>query len=73
MRRLEEEIANAGSPPHDEQVPPLEEDDNMEQSPANPPPMKETKMRYILDQMSQLMTNYEQAMTVQYQPITDHA
>ena len=40
-RRLEEEVANVGDPPHDEQVPPLEEISNVDQAPANPPPMTE--------------------------------
>ena len=51
-RRLEEEVANAGVPPHDEQVPPLEEDANVEKAPANPPPMTEGEMKAILDQMA---------------------
>ena len=38
-RRLEEEVAYAGAPPHDEQVPPLKENANVDQAPANPPPM----------------------------------
>ena len=39
--RLEEEVANAGAPPHDGQVPPLEENAYVGQAPADPPPMKE--------------------------------
>ena len=55
-RILEEEVANAGAPPHDEKVPPLEENANVDQAPANPPPMMEAEMRAILDQMAQDMT-----------------
>ena len=35
-RRLEEEISNVVPPPYGEQVPPLEEDANVEHAPANP-------------------------------------
>ena len=55
-RRLEEEVANAGAPPHDEQVPPLDENSNVDQALANTPPMMEAEMRAILDQMAQDMT-----------------
>ena len=40
-RRLEEEVDNVGAPPHDEQVPPLEENANVDQASANLQPMKE--------------------------------
>ena len=39
-RRLEEEVANAGAPSHDEQVPPLEENANDDQALANPIPIQ---------------------------------
>ena len=55
-RRLEEEVANAGAPSHDEQVPPLEENVNVDQAPTNPPPMTEVEMRTILVRMAQAMT-----------------
>ena len=64
-RRLEEEVANAKDPPHDEQVPLLEENSNVDQAPAIPPPMPEAEMRAILPQMNQSMTTQAQAMTVQ--------
>ena len=51
-RRLEEEVANAGAPPYDKQVPPFEEDVKVEQTPTNPPPMTEGEMKAILDQMA---------------------
>ena len=35
-RRLEEEVANTGAPRHDEKVPPLEENANVEQAPTKP-------------------------------------
>ena len=38
-RRLKEEDANAGDPPHGGKVPPLEENANFDQAPANPRPM----------------------------------
>ena len=64
-RRLEEEISNAWASPHDEQVRPLEEEGNVKQVPANPPPMTEAKMRDILAQMDQEITTQVQATTVQ--------
>ena len=47
-RRLKEEVAHAGSTPHDEQVPPHEENANVDQAPDNFPPMTEVEMRVIL-------------------------
>ena len=47
-QRHKEEVANAGAPPHDEQVPPIEENANVYQAPDNPPPMIEVEMRSIL-------------------------
>ena len=47
-RRLKEEVAHAGSTPHDEQVPPPEENANVDQAPDNFPPMTEEEMRVIL-------------------------
>ena len=55
-RRLQEEVAKAGAPPHDEKLPPLEENANVDQSAAKPQPMTEADMREILDQMSQTIT-----------------
>ena len=40
-QRIEEEVANAGASSHNEKVPPLEENSNVDQAPANHPPMKE--------------------------------
>ena len=40
-RRLEEEVPNAGAPPHDEKVPSLENNTYLDQAPANPPSMTE--------------------------------
>ena len=40
-RRLEEKVSNAGAPPYDEQVPPLEENANVDQSLDKPQPMME--------------------------------
>ena len=72
-QRFEEEIANAGVPPHDEQVPPLEEDANVEQAPANPSSMTEAEMRDILYQISQAMNTQAQSVTVQAQSMTAQA
>ena len=63
-QRLQEEVANAGAPPHDEQVPPLDENSNVDQALANTPPMMEAEMRSILSQMAQSMTTQAQAATV---------
>ena len=46
-RRLEEEVDNARAPPHGDQVPPLEENANVDQATTNPPPMTEADMRAI--------------------------
>ena len=54
-RRLEEEVANAGAPPCGDQVPPLEENANVDQAPANPLPMMEAEMRGIVAQMAQAL------------------
>ena len=56
IRRLEKEVANEGAPPHYEQVPPLKENANVDQAPANPPPMMKVEVRSIIDQMAQAMT-----------------
>ena len=73
VQRLEEEVANAGAPPHNEEVPPYEEDANVEQAPANPPPMTKAEMRSILAQMDQSMTTQAQAAKVQAQAVTAQA
>ncbi|TMW94551.1 hypothetical protein EJD97_010104 [Solanum chilense] len=79
-RKHEEEIANMGTPPHGDQVPPLEEvvvDDQEvvveDQAPANPPPMTEAKIRDILAQMAQAITTQAQAATVQAQAMMAQA
>ena len=40
-RRLDEDVDNAGAPPHDEKVPLLEENANVDQAPVNSPSMTE--------------------------------
>ena len=72
-QRVEEEITNAGAPPHGEQVPPLEENANVDQALANTPPMTEVDMRAILDQMVQDMTTQAQAAMVEAQAMTTQA
>ena len=54
-RRLEEDVSNVGAPPHDEQVPLLEENANVEQAPTNPPPITDVEMRDILAKMAKAM------------------
>ena len=72
-RRLEEEVSNAEAPPHGDQVPPLEEDANVEQAPANPPPMMETEMRDIISQIDQAINTQSQDTTVKAQAMKTHA
>ena len=69
-RGLEEEVANMGDYPHYKQVPLLEENANVDQAPATPPPMTEAEMRYILAQMDQAMTNQAQVAIVQAKAMT---
>ena len=54
-RRVEEEISNAGVPPQDDQVPPLEKDVNYDQAPVNPPPLMDENIRDALLQMAQAL------------------
>ena len=56
-----------GASPHDEQVPPLEENANVYQALDNPPPMTRAQMKAILAQMAQAMTTQPQATTAQSQ------
>ncbi|TMX04331.1 hypothetical protein EJD97_009754, partial [Solanum chilense] len=72
-RRLQEEVANAGASPHDEQVPPLEENTNVDKAPANPTPMMEAEMRNILAQMAKAMPSQAQPATVQSQSMMSQA
>ena len=64
-RRLVKEVANAGARSHDEKVPPLEKNSNIDQSLSNLPPMTELEMMAIHAQISQAMTTQAQVMTVQ--------
>ena len=54
-----------GAPPHGEQVPPLDKDANMEQAPANPPPLKGGDISVALIQLAQVATIQAQAVTAQ--------
>ena len=72
-RRLQEEVAKAGGPPHDEKLPPLEENANVDKAPANPTPMMEAEMRNILAQMDKEMPSQAQAATVQAQSMMAQA
>ena len=42
-RRLEEEVANAGAPPHDEKLLVLEENANVNEASAKPPPIQKRR------------------------------
>ena len=64
-RRLEEDIANAGAPPHGDKFPPLEEDANVEQDPINPTPFTDGDIRASLIQLAQAAAAQAQAMTAQ--------
>ena len=64
-QRLEEETTNAGAPPRGEQVPPLEEDANMEQAPDNSPPLTNGDIRVAFIQLAQAYIVQSQAMTAQ--------
>ena len=59
-----------GAPPCGDQVPPLKENANVDQAPANPLPMTEAEMRGIVAQMSQAIITQAQAATVQAQSMT---
>ena len=59
-RKLEEEIANVGAPPRGEQVPPLEEDVNMEKVSVNSPPLMDENIRNALLQMALDITTQAQ-------------
>ena len=63
-RRLEEGIADEVAPPPGDQVPPIEEDANVDQSPVNPPSLKDGDIRVALLQLGQDSTVQAQAMMV---------
>ena len=47
-RSLEEDIANAGAPPHNDQVTPLREGENDDQAPVNSPSLTDENIRVAL-------------------------
>ena len=49
-------MANAGAPLLGEQVPPLEEEANVDQAPVNPPPLRNGDIRAALFKLSQSAT-----------------
>ena len=63
--RLEEVIANTGAPLRGEQVPTLEEHDNVDQAPVNPPPLMDEDIRAPLIRLDQAATIQAQAMIAQ--------
>ncbi|TMW92141.1 hypothetical protein EJD97_013450 [Solanum chilense] len=71
--RLKEEIANVGDPPHGDQVPPHEEDSNMDHAPFSPPPLTDDNMRTALLQMAQAITTQAQRATTQSQSMMAQA
>ena len=59
-RRLEEDISNAGVPPHGVYVLPLEEDVNDEQAPVNPHPLTDENIRADYSNLSKkLLTKHK--------------
>ena len=71
--RLGEEIADAGAPPHGDQVPSLEKYSNMEHAPVNPSPLTDDNIRTALLQMSQAIITQAQMTTAQAQAMTAQA
>ena len=69
-RRLEEEISNVVPPPYGEQVPPLEEDANVEKAPTNPRPLTDKNISTALLQMAQDITTHAQVSMTQAQAKT---
>ena len=59
------EIANVGAPPRGEEVPPFEEDANVDQAPVSSPPLTDEDLRASLIQLAQAATVQAQAMTAQ--------
>lgn len=53
---FEENVANAGVHPHDDQIPPLDENANVDQDLIDPSSMKEEEMRVVIYQMAQAFT-----------------
>ena len=72
-RRLEEQIINAGVPPHGYQVPPVEQDVNDDQAPVNPPPLNDENIRAALFKMAQAINTKEQSATTQALVMTAQA
>ncbi|TMW89471.1 hypothetical protein EJD97_017130 [Solanum chilense] len=72
-RRLEEEESNVGVPPRGDQVPPLEEDVNDDQSLVIPLHLTDENIKASLFQMSQTITTQAEAATTQAQDMTTHA
>ena len=62
-----------GASPHCDQVPPLEEDSNMDQAYADPPPLKVENIRTTFLQMAQAITSQAQAAMVQVQHMRTQA
>ena len=50
-RSLKQESSDAGSPLRGDQVPPLEEDANVDQAMTNPPPLTDRDIRHSLIQL----------------------
>ena len=72
-RRHEKEIANAGTPPHGDQVPLYEEDGNDDQALVNPLPLMNEKIRVSLFQMYQAISTQAQDATTQAQAMTSQS
>ncbi len=69
-RRLDKEIANAGSPPRGNQVPHLEGVANYDKALVNPPSLKDGDIRATFLQMDKDITNKAQPFTTYAQTTT---
>ena len=72
-QRLEEEIVNAGAPTYGDQVPPLEEDSNMEKALTNPLHWMDENIRTGFLQMSLAITTQAHEAMDEAQAMTTHA
>ena len=72
-RRIEEEIAIVGAPPHGDQVPPLLEGENDDEAPVNTLPLTDENIWSALLQIKQAITTQAQAATAQAQAMTAQA
>ena len=70
---IEEEISNAGAAPHGDEVPTLEEGENADQAPVNPPPVMDENIRVVVLQLDKDITTQTQAATAHAQAMMAQA